>query len=546
MNRAVYLFALAAAGFFFLLGLRTLPQYGLTWDAPENLLSGTHYARFFASGHPAWLDFAAHDDLYRQAGDARPLLYNREFNAPFRYPPVANITAVVTHTLFTTHLGWLASIDGYHLAVLFFASLTIFVLACFTWQAFGPVASFAATLALSTYPLFVEHAHNNLKDVPFAALVMLALWAYWRGWQHGRWRWFVLSALAAGLGMGVRVLAVEVWPIAAIAFLPWAWANRRQGWALRPYVPLFVCIPLALLLFLAVWPWLWPDPSGHLSQHLAFGRDVSRGLRVLYNGQLYASGMTLPWHYTAVIFSLTTPLVVLGGGLVGSATIVTRSRWPDPAALMLLALFLLALIRTSWPGIPQYDGTRHMLDGIVALAGLFGVGFQAGWAWVQKRWPRPWPARLPYIIAIFLLLPTMVSDIRLHPYQGIYYNMLAGGPAGAFDRFPQEYWGSSFRLGMAWASQNADPEALILPRVGGHLARFYIKPGHQIIPDEAIGALPPDQPILIIYMTRRDKYDWIADFADAHLTAVYTLERGGVPVLKIVSTDAGRLQQARP
>jgi 4-amino-4-deoxy-L-arabinose transferase-like glycosyltransferase len=459
-----YLFALAAATLFFLIGLATLNQIGLTWDAPENLLTGQHYARFFITGDASWLDFAAYDEQYRMAAETRPLLYNREFNAPFRYPPVANIAAAATHALFTTHLGWLADTDGYHLAVLLFATLTLLVLTCFTWQAFGKIASFAATLALATYPLFFEHAHHNLKDVPFAAFVLLALWAYWQGERHGRWRWFLLAAVAAGLGMGVRVLAVAVWIVIGLAYLPVAWANRQLGWQamVRPYRPMLLCIPLSLFIFLAAWPWLWPDPSGRLAEHLVFGRDVSRGLRVLYNGQMAAAGKTLPWHYSAVIFSLTTPLLVLIGGLVGCGAAVKRNlRQPDTAAFILLTLFLLALIRSSWPGIPHYDGTRHMLDGIVAFAGLFGLGFQVIWEKSVARRSRRGAegtlrhASAPLLLCLLLFLPLILVNIRLHPFQGIFYNVLAGGTTGAYDRFPQEYWGSSFRLGTAWVNENA-------------------------------------------------------------------------------------------
>lgn len=544
------LFALTAALLFFLAGLASLNQVGFIWDAPENLLTGTHYARFFASGDRHWLDFTAYDAQYRAAAPAeRPWLYNREFNAPFRYPPLANVTAVLTHALFSQRLGWLPDPDGYHLAVLLFAALTVFVVARFTWQAFGPLAGVAATAALVTYPLFVEHARNNLKDVPFAALVLLALWAYWQGERHGRWPWFMLSAVAAGLGMGVRLLAAELWPVIAAAYLPLAWARRRQGWRewSRPYRWLLPHILLALLVFTAVWPWLWPDIPGRLGEHLAFGRDVSRGLRVLYNGHIYESGRTLPWHYTAVIFGLTTPLVVLAGGVMGAAAALHRGRRrQDTAALMLLCLFAGSLLRSSWPGLPQYDGTRHMLEGVIAFMGLFGLGFQSGWRWLQQKTARPWPAFLPYAVLALALLPILVWNIRLHPFQGLYYNGLIGGPGAAFDRYPQAYWGSSFRLGAAWINENAASDSLVLPRVGGHLARYYLDPARQIIPDEAIPTLPPGQPVTLIYMTRRDKFGPYAAFAEAHLTPVFVLERAGVPLLKIVQTDAGTLQSLSP
>ena len=40
-------------------------------------------------------------------------------------------------------------------------------------------------------------------------------------------------------------------------------------------------------------------------------------------------------------------------------------------------------------------------------------------------------------MAIFL---TAVNMIRLHPYQYIYYNELAGGTAGASERYETDYW----------------------------------------------------------------------------------------------------------
>lgn len=526
----------------------TLPAVGYTWDTPENLLTGEHYVRFFQTQNSQWLDFNAWNETYLQAGAARSLFYNREFNAPFRYPPVANMTAVLTHHLFSQQLGWLADPEGYHLAILLFATLTVFVCAVFSWQAFGPLASFAASLALFSYPLFFEHAHNNLKDIPFTALVFLALWSYWLGQRHGRWPWFILSALATGLALGVRILSVEIWLIIGIAYLPQLWADRTQRLgALRPYKPLLVHIPLALIIFLAVWPWLWPDPVGRLAEHVAFGRDVARGLRVLYAGQIWQSGETLPWHYTAVIFLYTTPILVLVGGLIGVVTAVKRGlKQKEAAALMLLGLFVVSLLRSSWPGIPQYDGTRHMMEGIVAFICLFGLGVQLSWQTLNAKLPRPLPSYLFYILSSLLFLPLIFSNVKLHPYQGIFYNELAGGTTAVFDKYPQEYWGSSFRQGSAWINQNAATDSLILPRVGGHLAKFYLNPEFEMIPDEAIPSLPPEQAIVVIYLTRRDKYDWIAEFSDANLQPIFELKRANVPLLRIVQTDAGTLQQNSP
>lgn len=542
------MFAAAAALGFLLLLLINIEQYGMTWDSPENLLTGRHYFNFYTTGERQWLDFGTYDTLYRDAGEDRPLLYTRNFNYPERYTPFANVVSAAAQRLFTENAGWVPDYVGYNLGVVAFAMLAVFVLACFTWQAFGPLASVAATLALVTYPLFFEHAHNNPKDVPFAALVLLALWSYWQGERSGHRAWLFLSALATGAALATRVTAAEVWLIIGLAYLPQAWKSRPNGFrsASRAYRPLLWHVPLALTTFLALWPWLWPDPIGRLRAHLAFGSDVSRGLRVLYNGAIRHSGETLPWHYTLVIFILSTPLVTLAGGMAGlGAALACGVRRRDAAAIMFALLFLLALLRTSLPFLPQYDGTRHMMDGIVGFAGLFGLGFSVFWEALRRRWPRLSPAVAAVALGL-LFAPVIIMLARLHPFQGIYYNTLAGGPRGAYDRFPQEYWGSSYALGTRWINENTEPDALILARVAGQLANNYLSGDRRIIPDEALPSLSPDTIVYVAYITRRDKYDWIVEYADAALAPVFVLERGGVPVLKVIRTEAGVLQSAQP
>lgn len=320
-------------------------------------------------------------------------------------------------------------------------------------------------------------------------------------------------------------------------------------------------LPLALLVFLAAWPWLWADPLGRLGEHLRFAADAGRGLRVLYDGQIWLVGQTLPWHYTPVLFALTTPPLVLLGGLFGAAVAARRVvaqavslpsssqadslRYDLPAALLLLGLFLLALVRSTWPTIPQYDGTRHLMDGLVAFAGLFGLGVAALWDAARRRWPGL-HGRAGALAGLFLLAlafaPTVTALIRLHPYQGIYYNALAGGVSGAADRFPQEYWGSSFLAAAGWLSDHAEPDAVILPRVGGHLLRLHLPDDPRLIADEALPTLPPNQTLYVVYMARRDKYDGLTEWVDAHLTPAHVIEREGAVLLKVVRTEVGVLQ----
>lgn len=592
---------------FLVVGFATLPGYGLTWDDGENLLTGAHYLRFFLTGDVIWLDFDHWDAVYA-ASDPPPVLYTPHFRHAERYPPVANMAAAATHELFTDRLGWLADTDGYHVSVLLFGSLAVFVVATFARQAFGVVGGWVAVLALVLYPLFIEHAHLNLKDVPFAALVVFALWTYWRAVITRRWAWGLLSAVATGLALGVRVLAAEIWGVIALATLPDAWAwLRRTAWlrrmarlrrdrtgrqrpmarpgapdALTPhpdsgllearlpraYAMLPLHVALALGIFLLSWPWLWPDPIGRLGAHLDYAAEAALGLRVLYGGEIAQAGVDLPWHYTLVTFLFTTPLLTLALGALGLGVAFTglgpyrwarRRRMPPDAApptplppgrvrasasaARLLALtFLVALARTSWPSTAQYDGTRHMMDGIVAFAGLSGFGAAALWTWVRRRWPafRPRPL-IVVAVLIVMCLPFWLHVVRIHPYEGIYYNLLAGGVRGAAGEYSQAYWGSSFRAGAAWLNANVPADAVVLPRTGGNWAHLYVRPEIRRIADEELPLLPPDQVVYVAFITRVDKYDAVTAFADANLAPIYTVSRRGVPLLKVIRTDAATL-----
>ncbi|MFQ6100602.1 MAG: ArnT family glycosyltransferase [Anaerolineae bacterium] len=544
-------FGVAAALVFLVVGLAVLDGYGLAWDDAENLLTGEHYVRFFTTWDWSWLDFPRYNEIYATSPDPPPL-YNQHFQAAERYPPVANMVAVLTHALFTERLGWLADTDGYHVGVLLFGSLAVLVTVAFTWQAFGPLAGWAATLALALYPLFLEHAHLNLKDVPFAALVLLAVWAYWRAVEMQRWRWLCLSICATGLALGTRLIAAEVWGVMGLAYLPagWNWLRRwirERRWHVPPLALRWLLphVPLSTLVFLAVWPWLWPDPLGRVRAHVEYSRNVVRGMRVLYAGEIWQAGQTLPWHYTLVIFLLTTPLLTLFLGSLGAGVALKRGvRSRNAAALILLVLFLLALARSSWPTLPQYDGTRHMMDGIVALAGLCGLGADVLWRWLRQRWPRFTLSRKAWMsILVLAYLPLVVQLYRLHPYEGVYYNLLAGGVRGTAGRYPQEYWGSSFRAGCEWINENLPEGAVVLTRVGGRSARYYLRPEVQRIADEDLPYLPPDQVVYVMYITRVDKYGPIATFADTYLVPIYAVSVEGVPLLKIVRTDAGTLLQ---
>jgi hypothetical protein len=80
---------------------------------------------------------------------------------------------------------------------------------------------------------------------------------------------------------------------------------------------------------------------------------------------------------------------------------------------------------------------------------------------------------LPVFVLIVLVLPNIYWDIRLHPYQYLYYNQLVGGVGGAFRRFEMDYWTTSYHDAFAYVNQVAPPGSRVYVWGPLRLSNFY-------------------------------------------------------------------------
>jgi hypothetical protein len=114
------------------------------------------------------------------------------------------------------------------------------------------------------------------------------------------------------------------------------------------------------------------------------------------------------------------------------------------ATLLIIGLAAIVPILITFLTRPAfYNGIRQFVFLTPPIAVLGGV---AG-TWLLDRLRRYGPA--PYGTAIALVVlgigSPVIEMVRLHPYQYTYFNHLAGGVAGARDRYMLDYWGLSFK-----------------------------------------------------------------------------------------------------
>ena len=113
--------AAAIAGLFFLFGLITLDDFGVTWDEPLHFRAGDLYLdRFLDPGKPVKIS-------------------EEDFEEDIQYyGPVFDIWGAINHRLFNIRLGLLPEDNARHLHLLLAGSLTIFFTVLFASEAVSP------------------------------------------------------------------------------------------------------------------------------------------------------------------------------------------------------------------------------------------------------------------------------------------------------------------------------------------------------------------------------------------------------------------------
>jgi hypothetical protein len=104
--------------------------------------------------------------------------------------------------------------------------------------------------------------------------------------------------------------------------------------------------------------------------------------------------------------------------------------------------------------IQLYDNFRQIL---FILPGAFLVG-AAGLEVFMNRLKSGW---MRAIVIVLIAVPGIYSGVKLHPYEYVYYNSLAGGTRLASQRYETDYWRTSYRELALQVNQLASPNAAV-------------------------------------------------------------------------------------
>ncbi|MBI3380348.1 glycosyltransferase family 39 protein [Candidatus Gottesmanbacteria bacterium] len=382
------------------------------------------------------------------------------FNTDVGHPPVSDILSAITNRVFFEKLGLLPDIEAYHLYSVLCATLAVFVIYVFTRHAFGKFAAILASSVLALYPSFFAESHFNIKDIPEMSFFAIALISFYF-WVYSRKKlWFIAFTISFFLALGTKLNIVFLPIILIIWLLSIIKTEVFKKWFSKKtlaYAAIFVIFNLGLLI--ALWPFLWTDTVTKFISILAFYKEV--GAKDL-NVQL-APHFGLPFGGNAagiILAATTAPIATLILSAIGLAILVASVK-KHHESILLISWIAIPILRVTFISTDIFGSIRQFAEFLPAMAIMAGVGGNYIATKLSNIFHLSWQliTQLLIIGYIFILV---FMNISYHPNQNVFFNSLAGGVKGAWDRRILDWQtgnGNPYRQAVSWLNDYAPKNA---------------------------------------------------------------------------------------
>jgi hypothetical protein len=500
-----------------------LGDYGPTWDtAMGEYPYGERLLAYLESGERIFLD----NEATQPAPEVRqphPDFDVGRFRTDQVFPFGALLSALSCRVLWTA-LGLVPAMAAHNLPIPLITAALLLLLVRFAAPRIGLAAAVTGCLLFLCAPRFFADTFNNLKDVPETCLYVAATVAGLQALTSGRASSWLAAGSLTGLGLAQKPNALFV-PVQMGLFLALAaWLRPTRSslcWSTRG----FLLGSLAfLVVHVAVSPGYWTEP---IAAPAALFEEI---LRVGNRGfDADAAEATVSGHALLFVWT-TTPPLLLGLGLLGLLV-----RGPPAALRLFLALGLLVPIgRNLLPGMSHYGGVRHYLEfyPYLGLAAGIGLSVLAGHASRLMRGGA--------LLRLALLVPApaaaLAQALALHPNGIAYFNSFLGGldRAQALD-IPgaTDYWGNSYWQGLAWLSEHAEPDALLIAPIASHVVRCAAPVRLRADVELWASDLDRGQTIYVMYITRKGWYRPLIRHLEKNARPVYAIRVQGGTLLNV-------------
>ena len=309
------------------------------------------------------------DEVWRVSEPVNPLLAPRL--AHNRYYGVAfDLSIVLVEALIERAPGLQDTHDIYltrHLIMHLFFIAGGFACGMLAYRMLGSRwIALLAMLMFLLHPRLYAHSFFNIKDIPFAALFVIALYLAHRAFRRDTLGAFLLCGIVVGLAINMRPFGLMLLPmILGMRGLDLWQAGRGERKRILASAGIFASSALAITYI--IHPYYWENPLRFIEGLRVFYRHPQI-TENLFMGEIHNSD-AVPWSYIPVWFAITAPPVTLALGALGAAAVCWQAITRPLAALrdretrfliLLLGCFMMPIVVVIALQANIYNGWRHM------------------------------------------------------------------------------------------------------------------------------------------------------------------------------------------
>jgi hypothetical protein len=400
---------------------------------------------------------------------------------------------------------------------------------------FGRWIALPTIVLLAALPRAVPEICFSLIDGPLLSLSLLT----WCGFVAAADRPSTLRVLAFGLPWGLAMATKLTGWFFWAPYLAWCiWQKDRKAWKALLLGSL-VALATVFILNVGWWPSAVEGVQRFFKSNLT--RDQTRPIPIWFLGQKY--DFSLPWYNTLVWTAIAVPPGTVLLGVAGLALAAARIRKDGFGLLLALNWGLIMMVR-ALPQAPGHDGTRQINISFAFLAILAGYA-----AHRLERAGRTFLARSLIILAAAASLYDCTS---YHPFELSYYSPVAGGLAGAADRFePTYFWDSLTPDVRQWLDEHTSPDRSVF--FNNYTPSFKYLNQWRLLRARVLRPGEPAPPQWYVVQNRtamlKPEDRWLLahaepahrkDFRGVLLLAVYSMEQRSEAVQKVKQVDRGQ------
>jgi ABC-type sugar transport system permease subunit len=280
-----------------------------------------------------------------------------------------------------------------------FGTLTAFLLALL-----NPLGG----LMLAIHTFTIKYTSQVMLDGLAALMSLSTVFCYVKYKKKERWGWLLASALFLGLAADTKFLHGTV---GFAVLLDWLYTRRatlrQPAQRLRVLRAMLLWGMLAVAVFFASNPYLWPDPIARLQEALAAVHNTTTSRNVTQAN--YPVWQQLQWLSMPVPFQQNAAFLIPADTIIALLAIAGFKRsWKKESAFAIWLVFelvVLMLWRTRWP--------QYILVVTAPLAYSAGEGLAVAWRSLAQGWSsrRAQPAQVYAKTVIRRALPWLVPGL---------------------------------------------------------------------------------------------------------------------------------------